>query len=75
MPEATAAAFSNRECIQGMRQADCGQGVVNTSRHPVALETMTSGPAASVTSRAARASPQPWQARCPASSPRNRGWA
>ncbi len=55
MPAATAPVFSNRECSQGRRQADSGQGVVKISRHPVALAITTSGPAASVTSRAARA--------------------
>src|SRR6056297_2631574 len=68
-----AAEFSNRECIHGTRQADSGHGVVNTSRQPVALVRVTSGPAASVIRRAARAWPQPRQARWPASMPRKRG--
>jgi hypothetical protein len=59
MPAAIAAPLAKTECSHGTRQAVCGQGVVNTSRQPVAFATITSGPAASVTSRAARAWPQP----------------
>src|SRR3990167_645254 len=67
MPDATAAEFSNRECINGTPQADCGQRVVNTSRQPVASVVIMSGPAASSTSLAPIASPQPEHAVCPAS--------
>ena len=40
IPALTAATLPNRECIHGSRQAVCGYGVVNTSRHPVALAAM-----------------------------------
>jgi hypothetical protein len=73
MPEATAPVFSNRECNHGTRHADSGHGVVKISKHPVALAIITSGPADSVTKRAAKASPHPKQARCPDSKPRKRG--
>jgi len=36
-PEATAGAFPNRECSQGICQEVCGNGVEKTSRQPVAL--------------------------------------
>ena len=56
-PEATAAALPNNECSHGTCQADSGNGVEKTSRHPVAL-TVTRRPsvariAASITTRAA----------------------
>ena len=68
-PEATAAALPNNECSHGTCQADSGNGVEKTSRQPVAL-TVTRRPsvariAASITTRAASASPQPRHARWP----------
>ena len=68
-PDATAAALPNSECSHGTCHADSGKGVEKTSRHPVAF-TVTRRPpvariAASITTRAARASPQPRHARWP----------
>src|SRR3989338_49131 len=66
IPEATAAEFSNSEWMKGTPHDDCGNLVVNTSRHPVAAVTIILEPAAPSTSFAASASPQPVQAVCPA---------
>jgi len=65
MPEATAAGFSNKEWIHGIFQDDSGYGVVVTSKQPVALATITSGPIAREAAMAATICPQPAQARCP----------
>ena len=65
IPEATAAAFSNKECIQGTFQADSGYAVENTSKQPVLLAIIVLLPDASITNLAAMAWPQPAQAVCP----------
>jgi hypothetical protein len=64
-PDATAPPFSKREWIQGTCQADSGKGVVITSRQPVGLITIVSGPAPMSMNFAARASQQPAQPLCP----------
>src|SRR3989338_2322538 len=66
MPEATAAAFSNKECIQGTPQDDSGYLVEKTSRQQVLLAIIVFFPAISMTNLAATAWPHPAQAVCPA---------
>src|SRR3989338_4042645 len=65
IPEATAAAFSKSECIQGTPHADSGYFVEKTSRQPVLLAIIVFLPVTSTTSLAAIAWPQPAQAVCP----------
>jgi spermidine synthase len=67
-PEATAAAFSNKEWIQGTHQALSGKGVVVTSRQLVGETTMVLGPAASKTSLIVVGIAHPAQALCPGAS-------
>ena len=65
MPEATAAVFSKATWIQGCIQAVWGQPEETISMQPVAWAMIASLPMALHTQRTARASPQPWQERCP----------
>src|SRR5512136_2177441 len=67
-PEATAEAFSKRECSHGTHQELSGNGVVVTSRHPVGETTMVLGPAASKTSLMVVGIAHPAQALCPGAS-------
>ena len=52
-PVATAGAFPNSEWIQGSCQDDSGNGVENTSRHPVALAAMSWPPVARIAASSA----------------------
>ena len=48
MPVATAGAFPNSECNQGICQLVSGYGVLKTSRQPVALTATMSPPVARI---------------------------
>src|SRR3989344_6688565 len=65
IPEATLAAVSKAPWIHGTLHDVSGYGVENTSRHPVALETIVFLPAAFITNLTASDCPHPAHALCP----------